>query len=83
MPVNISIPNPLALKGKTMPRICLDDSCEGNHCIVCGGHMVDFYGNGDPRECSDCAALSMEEKVKVKITAQATWEEAFPAYAKA
>lgn len=27
-------------------RRCQDDSCDGAHCRVCGGHFLDFYHGG-------------------------------------
>lgn len=32
-------------------RACRDDSCDGNHCPICGGHKIDFFA---PGVCSTC-----------------------------
>ena len=57
---------------------CIDDTCDGNHCTVCGGHMVDFYGNGQSRECEDCVGLEPAEKAAVSAAVKAVREKAFP-----
>jgi len=55
---------------------CLDDSCDGSHCSVCGGHMADWYTTR--KICSDCADLSPEEQEQKAKETQKAYDKAFP-----
>ena len=54
---------------------CLDDSCDGSHCKVCGGHFVDFYGGHGV--CDFCASLSDEDQLKIKTEIADIWKQRY------
>lgn len=54
---------------------CLDDSCDGSHCKVCGGHFMDFYGGNGT--CSSCETLSQNDKKLVKDAVTTAYKENF------
>jgi hypothetical protein len=52
---------------------CTDDSCDGAHCVTCGGHFADFHGARG--ECSSCQNLDENEKAEARAAAKKAWEE--------
>jgi len=56
---------------------CFDDSCDGAHCKVCGGHFLDFH-NHDLRVCDRCDTLDLDHQEEVKAAISAEWAELFP-----
>jgi hypothetical protein len=43
--------------------ICIDDSCDGNHCRVCGCHFADWYHGGPI--CDSCIELSTQQMLDI------------------
>lgn len=60
-----------------MSKPCLDDSCDGSHCSVCGGHFVDFH-NHNLTICDQCDQLSPEEQEAKRAEIKALWEQHYP-----
>ena len=44
-------------------NVCMDDSCDGSHCRVCGCHFLDWY-NGGPI-CEKCLELDVDKQIEV------------------
>ena len=55
---------------------CVDDSCDGAHCNVCGGHFLDFY-NGQGT-CSSCDGMDDEQQQQVRAAVKAKLDELYP-----
>ena len=54
---------------------CMDDSCDGAHCSVCGGHFIDFYGaSGEHVECED---FPEDFKQKVRDRVNQEWDKIY------
>lgn len=64
----------LPLIGET--NICADDSCDGEHCKVCGCHFADWY-NGGP-VCERCNQLSDADKLTVARALYAEYNKIWP-----
>ena len=49
---------------------CLDDSCDGSHCTICGGHFIDFYQTARTT-CTTCADLEPDQQLEMRRVTQA------------
>lgn len=55
---------------------CLDDSCDGSHCVICGGHFVDFYQT-HTLACDTCAQLDGPAQAAVSAARDQAWKNEY------
>jgi len=63
----------VTVKGVGTVNTCLDDSCDGSHCKVCGGHFLAWY-NGQNKVCDFCNGLPPEQQKAVKKATRNAFE---------
>lgn len=50
-----------------MNKPCKDDSCDGSHCRICGGHFLDFYTTERVHDyCEVFEKFEQEQKQRIK-----------------
>jgi len=67
----------ISLPHKGTVNVCMDDSCDGAHCSVCGCHFADFYLSTPNPVCDGCELLNEEQRVAVRSAVRAEWDRRY------
>ena len=71
-----TIPDLTPAQAESRAKACLDDSCDGGHCSVCGSHFFDWYSCEGI--CDSCFELKPFDRQQVGYFVRRQLALAFP-----